>query len=234
MKFVKMLLAFLVVFCCSAVYFAQLQDEVKLLDEIIPAGRCEYYWSTLDVLLLDLLKDNDSIGYVVLQGSKDNVIQTIVHKEWVAGHLARRKFDVKLANFDTNRIQVLRGAESATLKVQLWKSSGKGEKPVGTDTNFDYTLKTEKPIVFSDYTDDPGGLCPGIDDVKVFGDFLRANPQLKGNIVIYKNAEGSFQKAKSDILSRLDSISPNRLRFFFSSNSNWHPYELWFVPKRNK
>jgi hypothetical protein len=156
-----------------------------------------------------------------LRGNEDNVLETIIHKEWVGGHVGLRKLDPRLADFAANRIKVLRGADAADLKVQLWKSSVADDRPTGTGTNCDYTLKIKKPTVFYDRNFDAGGLCPGLDHPKVFGDFLRANPELKENIVICKNAGRGFQKARRDILIRLNGVSRSRLRFFIRATVTW-------------
>jgi hypothetical protein len=233
MKIIKISFFLLLLFTAFQFSFGQQKPKAEMIHELGLVGGCENYWASIDLLLDKLVDENESVGYIVLYGNKDNVIQTIIYKEWVAGHLKRRKLDDRFKMFDENRLKVVRGKPSANFKIEMWKVSSDAEKSfVEFNTNFEYSLAIKKPLIFYDNNFDPGGLCPYLDSQKVFADFLQANPNLYGNVVIYENSLSNFYKAKKEMLKYMKNISQNRLRFFRSTNSWDGSYELWFIPDK--
>lgn len=233
MKIIKTSFSLILLFTILQFSFGgQQKPKAELIYELGTVGGCEYYWSSIDVLLDKLVDENESVGYIVLYGDKDNVIQTLIYKEWVAGHLKRRKFSDRFKTFDEKRLKVVRGEPSSNLRIEMWKVSNNAEKPFKFNTNFEYSLSIEKPLIFYDAEFDAGGLCPYLDFRKVFADFLEANPNLYGNVVIYEKSLSNFHKAKKEMLKDMKNISQNRLRFFHSTNMFKGKYELWFIPNK--
>lgn len=81
-------------------------------------------------------------------------------------------------------------------------------------------------------------LCPTLSP-KHYADYLRANPNMRGHIVVF---DKSIREAKKEgenwlkILTEEYNVSRNRLRVFYSKK---HPYidsatEFWLVPQKKK
>lgn len=210
----------------------QEKPKAELISELGTVGGCEYYWSSIDVLLTKLVDETESVGYIVLSGNKDNVIQTIKYREWVDGHLKLRKLSERFRDFNDNRLLVVRGKDSGDFKIQIWKVSNSAEKPFDFNSKFEYSLPIKDPVNLSDFTFDAGGLCPYLDTQKIFIDLLRANPNLRGNIVVHRKPLLEFRKEKEAILKDIKDISPTRLRIFHSKQDSLVLNEFWLVPTK--
>lgn len=230
MKIQKAISVLIILFASFQICFAQEDSKAILLNELGLKGGCEYFWSSLDVLLVDLLNEPNSIGYVVIKGNKNNILQTIIHKEWIAEHIKLRKLDPKLKDLDSNRIIAVKGEDSTEFKIQIWKVPHNAEKPFKFKTDFDYSLSVKKPFVLYDINFDPGGLCPYFNPVKVFTEFLAANPELRGNVVIHEKTKKKFLQRKDNLSKEINPTLRHWLQFFQSTKNYAGGYELWFVP----
>lgn len=238
MKFKKILFVLINFFAAFQIDFAQEKPKANLIYELNSIGGCEHYWSSLDILFTELSNEIDSVGYVVVSGNKDNVIQTIIYKEWADNHFRFRKLtDARLKTINKNRIFVVSGEDSTELKIQLYKVPNNDEKSFKFNTDFNYLLELKKPLILFDSDFDGGGLCPTIDYRKVFSDFLKYNPDLNGNVVFYENSKSKFLERKKDFLKEIKEVSQNRFRFFRSPNTYdgyQGLYEFWLVPQKKK
>jgi len=88
------------------------------------------------------------------------------------------------------------------------------------------------------YETNIGGICPEIDDQRIFAGFLKANPSARGNIVIRNNSETNRQRRAAKILKKFTityGISRKRLHIFYAKLQRPSSYdepivEYWYLP----
>lgn len=210
-------LVLIILFTFSQFTAGQEKPKAKLVNEL-SYEPCERIRSSLDNLMRDLLDESESKGYIVISGDKS--LETVNAKEWVDGQFKYRKFDEE-------RWVTVKDENSKEYKIQMWKVPKGAEMPFSFKREFDYSLSLRKPLLFYGLEE---GNCPEADHYKMFCDFLRANPNLRGNVVVYEKTLNQFRKIKRELLKKSISISPNRLRFF-SRKSSYSFFQLWLIPK---
>jgi len=124
------------------------------------------------------------------------------------------------------------------LRIQFWKIPTGAEEPDFEESTWNFTLFAKrKPFIFSS-TGWEEGPCPIGLQLKTYSDYLIANSNINGNIVIFANSKIEFQNKKEKLSNKLTNnykISPNRLRFFYEKIKGDYPYtELWLVPQKKK
>jgi hypothetical protein len=144
--------------------------------------------------------------------------------------------------FDPARILFVRAGMLENPRTEFWLV------PAGADSSeiidgkdygegkwsYDLSSVTRPFILEGDYTD-VYGLCPTPD---LFPNLLKANPKMRGNIVIYATSRAIFRKSEKDILSRLTKagIERKRLRTFFVRKTKFDMEmqalqpEYWLLP----
>jgi hypothetical protein len=111
------------------------------------------------------------------------------------------------------------------------------KKPAYVEIQPDFNIsENKKPYVFNS-TGDADGHCPDGLQLKLYSDYLKANPAVRGHIVIFIASQAKFENEKRDISTKLADkykISPGQLRFFFVKKTDYSYTELWLVPQRQR
>lgn len=71
----------------------------------------------------------------------------------------------------------------------------------------------------------------------VYAEYLNANPQSRGHIVVYTRSLKRYNKFKKEAQNLLKDIPINRLRFFHvkrEHSDNYANLEYWLVPRNIK
>lgn len=223
MKLRRFLFAFLISLAAFQFCLAQEKPKAELVFEFGNDG-CEILLANMDYFYSELQNNPDSHGYVVISGKGDDTLKKLRYELLINGSIAFRKFDA-------NRINKVRGAETNNLKIQLWKVPAGAEKPVFNEAKWNFVFPPEtKSFVFQDYNEQ---ICYSVGYEKAFGEYLDANPNAKGHIVIYEKSPKKYQKQKQAVQKLLSTIPQNRLRFF-QVKKDTSNVEFWLVPKNKK
>lgn len=228
MKLQKIFIVFIIVFTSIQICVGQEKTQAILLDEFGDIG-CEEFWARLDALFSEVVKDSQSHGYILINGKENNLLKYLAYESMAYGIINFR-------NFDKGQIKVVRGTLNEGKNIQLWKVPFGAKSPDFIESDWSYKLsKSTKPFIFSAYT--WGGICPTTSYVKLFSDFLKANPNARGHLVIRDKTSKNFRVEKQKVLDDLVNqykISRSRLKIFYVKDKDYSygytDVEFWFVP----
>lgn len=208
--------------------FSQEIPKAELVDEF---GKitCEDLIARQDNLVYQLQNEPNSIAYAVIYGNKNNSKEAWRIKAFLDGQTAFRKYD-------ENKLIVVKSKDEDALRVQFWKIPADAEKPDFQEVGWSYDLSTRmKAFRFftSEYADD---VCPIGLRLRDYSNYLKANENFRGHIVIFTNSKNDFLKEKNEFLKVLTNnykIPAKQLRFFFvNKNIDYSYYEFWLVPPK--
>ena len=218
---------FVLLFCFAATTAAQEALEPELVDEFGPDVVCENLAGRVDRWLLETAKFPKSAGYAIVSGPQDQLLARIHRRESIYGQL-RWRFS---ANPELTRpVVILEGPAAPSIRVQLFRSKQDDVSLLSKGIKWALDLPLNKPFAFYKSHED-GGICPAANERKQFVDLIRANPTLRGNVVIYESSKRDFEKQKKSFLDRVGDVPLLRFSFFQSRkyDDSGH-YELWLVP----
>ena len=228
MKLQKIFLVSVILFAFFQIYFGQEKPKAVLIDEF-PAVPCDEFSARTDNFLIELHNNSDSQGYAVISGSNKDLRRMVGYELLTKGTIALR-------NFDKNRIVLVRGEEAENFQIQFWRVPPGAEKPDFKETKWNFVFPPEaKPLIFHDDVSD--GVCPTVPFEMAYTEYLNANPQSRGHIVIYTKSLKKYNKFKREAQILLKNIPFNHLRFFRvkkEHSNNYATIEYWLVPRSVK
>jgi hypothetical protein len=231
-KFVKsqkIILALLILLAFFQICFSQDKTKLEAFDSFGELG-CDDLLGRIDNFFYAIQNNPGATGYAVIQGKPDKT-EFFRHEWWIYNNVESR-------GFDDSRLVIVR-AEGASEEIftEFWVVPPGAEKPSYVEIKPDFTIsENEKPYVFNS-TNDEDGPCPDGLQLKLYSNYLTANPAFRGHVVIFTKSQAEFQKEKSDIAAKLANkykVSPNQLRFFFVRKTDYSYVELWLVPPQNR
>jgi len=211
--------------------FAQEKLQPIKIDEIRETS-CADLQNRIDIGFREMAEDPNSVGYIVVNGKKNDLFANLLYENWIIGLIN------KIAR-DKNQYKVVRGEDKEKFIVELWKVSVGSNTKFYSEGRWSYVLPiSTKPFIFTAYSWRDSGICPMGLYVKLFADFLSANPNARGHLVIRDKTDKNFRGKEKEILDELvnqHKVPRHRLRLFYDRNENY-PYtftdvEFWFVPK---
>jgi len=229
MKLQKTFLVLVILFASFQICVGQEKTQAILLDEFGDVG-CEEFWARLDALFSEVYKDSQSHGYILINGKENNLLKYLGYESMAYGIINFR-------NFDKGQIKVVRGTLNEGKNIQLWKVPRGAKSPDFIESIWSYKLpKSTKAFIFTAYTWG-GGVCPSTSYVKLFADFLHANPNARGHLIIRDKPIKNFKVKERKVLNELVNqykIPHRRLKIFYVKDREY-PYsytdvEFWFVP----
>lgn len=224
MKSQKIIILLIFVFVCFQIHPSQGVPKAELIDNFSRIS-CDDFLMRLDVFYGELLNDPTSQGYVVIYGDNADLRIKLVYELWTGG-------SIRFRNFDVNRIKIIRGIETRELNIQLWKIPAGGEKTDFKEAGWDFTFAPKtKPYIFYDEFNDQ--ICSSVPFEKVYAEYLNANPNAFGHIVIYGKSRRNYQRQKNETQILLKDAPQNRLRFFQIRDEREN-VEYWLVPRKKK
>jgi len=218
---------FIILIACFQICFAQDSSKAVLVDKIGPSFGCCDFSARLDNWFGSVSNTPNSIGYAVIRGHKNNLLQRISLKEMIYGQLRFRFIEEP----EKEKFVVVEGELTEDLSIELWIVSKKSKTPFETNTKWDYSLPLNKNLLYYDSSND-GGTCPDIDRVKVIAELLQVNQNLRANVVFYENKMNGFRKRKVEFLKEMNVVSQDQLRFYRSTQKYEGHFEVWLVPKK--
>ncbi len=231
LKIIRLLAALTVFFASFQIAFAQQQqqqEKVKL--EVFDAFgelNCDSLLGRIDSFFYAIKNNPGATGYVIIQGNDKT--HFLRHEWWIYSNVESRRFD------DSRLVVVRIGGEGELPFTQFWLVPPGAEKPAYVEIQPDFKIpENGKPFIFNS-TAWADGPCPDGLQLKLYSDYLKANPDIRGHVVIFKASDAEFRKEKTGILTKLAGrykIAPNQLRFFFVKETDYSYTELWLVPPR--
>lgn len=194
-------------------------NDLRIFDSISDYN-CEFLLNRLDYFTLELGKNPNSKGFVVIYGGDDPIRNKFLER-YIYGYLNSKKID-------KTRFVIVPTKANPTPKVEFLISQSGNEKPNVTEEPFSFVLtKSGKPLIFVRETVEVakingewryfGGDCVVCCIESYYSDFLaeylKANPQLNAHITISGKSKDHKEKLASLIreeLVRLYEISSNR------------------------
>ncbi len=168
------------------------------------------------------------------------VVSSVNPKQKYEGVITQRSMEnyIRMRRFPKDRIKFVRTKSDQSLSFQIWL--------VPQDTNLsnfgavDESLLLPdgiKPFLLLEEEEIEDPICPGINKQAMFADFLKANPESRGNIVIRQKSHNEASRLKNNqlkILTTTYKVPKERLRFFLVDPDPKQPYdpiiEYWFLP----
>jgi hypothetical protein len=194
------------------------QNDLRVFDSLSEYN-CEILLSRLDYFAVELGKNPNSKGYVVIYGADDSIRNKFLER-YVFGYRDLRKID-------KNRFVIIPTKASPDFKVEFLISKSGNVKPNVAEEPFSFVLtKTGKPVMFVRETVEVAklegewhysGECPACCIESYYSDFLaeylKANPQLNAQIRLSGKSKDHKEKLASMIREELVTkyeISSNR------------------------
>ncbi len=232
MKLQKYFLVLIILLASLQICYGQENPQAMKVDEFGKAN-CEDFWARFDNFFNDLQNDPTSMGYIIIYGEKNSLRANLGYEKLTNGI-------VRFRNLDSSRLVIIRGEEKDAIHIEFWRVPAGAETPAFVQGNWDLTVKQNKPFILGGYSEGDG-ICPTNTSVKLFADYLTANPNMRAHIVITDKPTENFANAEKDLLNQLVNeyrISPNRLKFFYVKDKKF-PYEFadvefWLIPQKKK
>ena len=124
----------------------------------------------------------------------------------------------------------------AILLVFVLTKTTWADEPSVTASEWSYSIRAgSKPYMFT-FENVYDEICPEIDGVRLFSEFLKANPQSKGNIIIRDTSSKRMRRKQEQVVSELTKkyrVPLRQLRIYLRiepTTGMKPPVEYWFVP----
>lgn len=228
MKLLKTFFILIILLVSFQISFGQEKPEPILVDEFgnIP---CDEFLGRTDNFLAVLQKNPDSQGYAVISGTSYDLRRKVGFELMMKGAMTFR-------NFDSSRISFVRSADTDKLIIQFWSVLQGAEKPDFNESEWSFVFPPQtKPFLFFDNAFFE--ICPSSPFETIYAEYLNANLQARGHVVIYTKSLKEYKKLKKDTLKLLKDIPISRLRFFHvkkEHSDNYANIEYWLVPRKIK
>jgi len=208
---------------------AQSTVEARKLD-VVPKPNCEMEKMFLAMFHNELEKDPTAVGVILIKGDRSSM-------RWNAIFESSVKNFLKTIGTDPNRYEVLRSKSDSETTWELWIVPSGALPPKIERSAWSYKAQPGSlPYLFASENVFGDDICPEVDEVRIFTEFLNANPTAKANIVIRGTASRSINRTKQRVLSTLTrtyKVPKTKLRFFVAKEipNGMNPrVEYWFVP----
>lgn len=228
MKSPKFFLALLILFAAFQICFAQEKVKPEVFDSFGEVT-CEDVLGRLDIFYVALRANPMATGYIVIHGNKNDKYK-FRYERTIYGSIEFRRF------YDSN-LKIVRAGHLEESFIQFWLVQPGAEKPEYVETQPDLTIPVDKkPYIFNSTADD-NFPCPSGSQLKLYSDYLTANREIRGHIVIFNESRNEFQKTKEALSNELINkykIPPAQFRFFFVKSKEAVYNEFWLVPQKRR
>ncbi len=217
------------IFIFSCFVFSQNKQEGLFLLQSLERPSCDPIISQLDTLAVELQKNPDYFGYIVVKGG-ENPFDNILYQRAVGGHFKQRgvnenRFSIILTKPDENKV----------VQIETWISSD-GTKPEWQTAEFSFDLPANKSTLFNEdiitlaeidgketYIGGCDVCCLHAFYLGFLAEFLEANPKTEAHLRIYNGTRNSAVKLKNLILAEAEIDYKDlvkRLKFKFDDIEN--------------
>lgn len=216
------LVAFSVLFLFVMITEAQ---AVKV-DEFEENG-CEDERSRVDNLLVELNESPSSKGVIVFHPAYHDPILAYKQKSSITAHL-------KFRMFEADRVIFVLGKSEPNFRTELWKVS-QNELSQFSGAVWDFKLtELTYPVIVNAESWFHGANCGFYaSDLKFYSEFLNANSNLLGRVIIRERSVGRFRTIRTRIVKELTTkfrVSNSKLEFAFIQDDS-ADIEYWYIPR---
>jgi hypothetical protein len=217
---------------------AQVADSPRALkvEEFGASINCEEVLARLDNYFASLQNDPTAGGLIAVYGEKAT-----------AGGLKARntRYDalrilgwMELRRFDASRITVVQDATGGgDARTEFWLVPAGATPPEidGVPWSYDLSNLAEPYLLGTEYSDGVAGCTGG--NPYLYAEFLKANPKMRGNIVIGASSPKNYRRRAGQLLDMLGEkgVLRRRLKTFFvkvKPNLLQESVEFWLIPPR--
>lgn len=214
-----------------SVIWAQAQKGEPVLIGDFEIFSCSEFRGLADHFMAELANDPNSLGYVVNSGPFEK-LSTIVWREELI------KAQMEFRNFDSSRVVFDRSDSAGTIRTRFWKMHSSKARPNIQNVDNSLSLSARiKPFLLIEQTFYNDSECPDANYPLLFARFLDANPNARGNLVVYGTTSREIRRRENMALSQLVStfkISRKRIKTFHRlvRNDPERPkgIEYWCLP----
>lgn len=198
------------------------QPNTILIDDLV-GNTCEYQRAQIDNLLTMLKDAPEHVGLIIIHGEHSDPIIAYKQKATITDHLRFRKVD-------SNKIVFQLGESESKFRTELWKVLANDSH---RSSPWDYKIEDLKSAVLvhsKSWTDGIG--CWYVFNLQFYSEFLTANDNLIGRVIIRDKSVREYSKIKTRIADELIKkykIPKNKIEFGFIQ-SEWSDIEYWYVP----
>ena len=199
------------------------------VDEISGKVNCEDILARLDNYFVSLQNDPTAAGLIAIydkksskSGDEANSIRSPMFQilTWIG-----------MRGFDAIRINIIRVPDSENAKTEFWLVPAGATPPEidGILWSYDLSSQTKAFSLGTEFSDGIGGCNPG--NPYLYAEFLKANPKMRGNIVIHAVSPENYRRAAKATLDDLaqKGVARGRLKTFFVKVKPKGPPEFWFT-----
>jgi hypothetical protein len=217
-----------VLFISLPICFAQKTSQAILFDEFEKISNDPLQWRVYN--FMQTLDRNDSRGYVVTYGTKENPLAKYFNERRIQGCLLWMKYDL-------TRFSFIFTEDKDKIGGQFWEIPEGGGKPELQEMPHDYKLTYLMTPQIIDKLNVADEYCPLHFDMQFYARFLNANPNIFAKIIIYQKTANKYQKEKLKYLRELtgkENVAPRRIKFVRGKYYGEPDAEFWLEPLREK
>jgi hypothetical protein len=194
--------------------------NAKLISEI-GQTYCEEHAIRIANLYVEIANNPGSRGIVVISGGRLN--ERLKYERYLWGY-------IKSSNQDPGYITEVRGSEFGKLKIQYWIVAKGAELPNVAPATWDFKLPPEKESIFL-YSDNENSLCQSDHQTQILSEFLSANSDFRGIIIIHSRTMKEFFRVRSEIVKRFPSSDVLRVSFVHKRPKYDEPDVEWWLKR---
>jgi hypothetical protein len=203
------------------------------VDELAAGVNCEEVLARLDHFFVALNNDPSANGLIAIYGRGRN--SAGVRGDKVGGHTLTILARLELGRFDAGRVEVFRGESDGEPRIEFWLVPAGAAPPAVNGARWSYALprQAEPFLLGTEFSDGVGG-CGG-DSPQLYAEFLKANPGMRGNVVIGASSAAAYRRRAKEKLDQLAGmgVARKRLKTFFvrvKPNRLQESVEYWLLP----
>ncbi|MCA1613314.1 MAG: hypothetical protein LC800_03970 [Acidobacteria bacterium] len=198
------------------------------VDEFAASVNCEDVLARLDYFFVTLQNDPSATGLIAVYGKG-------ARGAMAGGHTLTILSRLELGRFEPGRIDLVRGEADGESRIEFWLVPAGAAPPASDGTRWSYGLPRQaKPFLLgTEFSDGVGG-CGG-DSPFLYAAFLKANPGMRGNMVIGASSAAAYRRRAREKLDELAEmgVARKRLKTFFvrvKPNLLRESVEYWLLP----
>ena len=202
---------------------AQDAPKAKLIDEFGDTY-CEELTTRIQILYTQVALNPGSRAVIVITGSNRDA--RLKNERHLWGY-------IKTANYDPSFLTEIRGPTEGKVRIQYWLVPKDAEGPNISPVAWDFTLPAkDKPYYL--YSDNENALCESDHQANILGEYLAANADLGGRVIIHSTSLREFIQAKKEIVERLNKAYLARIAFVRKREKYEDDVEWWLVPSQKR
>lgn len=202
-------------------------------DEFSIKANCEDILARLDNYFINFQNDPTVSGLIAIYDKKES--KAVANANSIRTPIFQILTWMEMRRFDSSRINIIRAAGGENAKTEFWIVPLGATPPeiYGVSWSYDLSARTKAFLLGTEFSDGIGGCDPG--NPYLYAEFLKANPKMRGNIVIRASSAANYRHTAKETLDELveKRVSRGRLKTFFvkvKPNFQQESTEFWLVP----